>query len=331
MDHRLHIVVVADLKTAVDRRRRGAPVFVQFERTGAGLDHFFKRRRARGIALAGKTEIDRKGVRGLDHAAEMPGARRAGGGVGAGRGAGAAAEHGGQSRHQRFVDQLRADEMDVGVEAAGGEDFSLARDHLGARADDDGDARLDVGIAGLADRGDASFLQADVSFDDAPMIEDQRVGDDRIDRAARVGYLALAHAVADHLAAAEFHLLAVDGEILFHLDDEIGVGQPHTIARGRPEHVGIGRAFHFNRHVSSPRLSTAESTALPGAPIGISFPAGHPSSALPDTVGRHDRSGHGTWVLLAVFVVHVCRFWLSVTGYRVARSRARPGNGSESL
>ena len=49
----------------------------------------------------------------------------------------------------------------------------------------------------------------------------------------------LPHAVADHLAAAEFHLLAVGGEILLDLDDEVGVGQPHAVAGGRPEHVGI--------------------------------------------------------------------------------------------
>ena len=53
----------------------------------------------------------------------------------------------------------------------------------------------------------------------------------------------LAHAVADHLAAAEFHLLAVGGEILLHLDDEIGVGEPHPVAGGGPEHVGIDGAF----------------------------------------------------------------------------------------
>ena len=59
-------------------------------------------------------------------------------------------------RHQRLLDLLRADEVDVGVEAAGGEDLAFAGDDLGARADDDGDAGLDVGIAGLADGGDAA-------------------------------------------------------------------------------------------------------------------------------------------------------------------------------
>ena len=138
--------------------------------------------------------------------------------------------------------------MDVGVEAAGGEDFAFAGDHVGAGADDDGDAGLDVRIAGLADGGDLAVLEADVGFDDAPMIEDQRVGDDGVDRALLVADLALPHAVADHLAAAELHLLAVGAEILLDFDDEIGVGEPHAVARGRAEHVGVDRAAHFRWH-----------------------------------------------------------------------------------
>ena len=53
------------------------------------------------------------------------------------------------------------------VDAAGGEDLALAGDDLGARADDDVDAGLDVGIAGLADGGDAAVPEADVGLDDA--------------------------------------------------------------------------------------------------------------------------------------------------------------------
>ena len=181
-------------------------------------------------------------------AAEVPRTRRATGGKGAVRRPGAAAEHGGDARHQRLVHLLRADEVDMGVEAAGGEDFALARDHLGAGTDDDGDIRLDVGIAGLADGRDAVAFEADIGLHDAPVIEDQRVGDDGVDRALLVGDLALAHAVADHLAAAEFHLLAVGGEILFHLDNDVGIGKPHAVARGGAEHVGIDGAQYFRRH-----------------------------------------------------------------------------------
>ena len=246
--HHLHVVVVGDRQAVVDRGRRRAPVLVQLERAGAGLDHLFERRRPRGVALAGKSEIDREGVGRLDHARDVPGAGRAGGGVGAGRRPGAAAEQRGDARHQRIVDLLRADEVNVRVEAAGGEDLAFAGDRFGARTDDDGDIGLDVGIAGLADGVDFPVLDADVGFDDAPVVEDQRIGDDGVDRALLVGDLALAHAVADHLAAAEFHLLAVGGEVLLHLDDEIGVGEPHPVAGRRAEHVGIGGAFHCDRH-----------------------------------------------------------------------------------
>ena len=44
-------------------------------------------------------------------------------------------------RHQRVVDLLRADEVDVRVDAAGGDDAALAGDDLGARADHDGRRR----------------------------------------------------------------------------------------------------------------------------------------------------------------------------------------------
>src|SRR5256885_17170003 len=99
-----------------------------------------------------------------------PGSAR--GGERARRRARAAAQHGGDARHQRLLDLLRADEMDMGVEAAGGEDFSLAGDHLGAGPDDDGYARLDVRIAGLADGEDVAVLEADIGFDGGPWIED---------------------------------------------------------------------------------------------------------------------------------------------------------------
>ena len=179
---------------------------------------------------------------------EVPRAGGAGGGVGAGRRAGAAAEHGGDARHQRLLDLLRADEVDVHVEAAGGDDLALAGDRLGAGADDDVDAGLDVGVAGLADAGDLAVLDADVGLDDPPMVDDQRIGDDGVDGALGARDLALAHAVADHLAAAELHLLAVDGEVLLDLDDQLGVGEADPVADGRPEHLGIGGAGNAVGH-----------------------------------------------------------------------------------
>src|SRR5436190_17840377 len=143
----------------------------------------------------------------------MPGPWRAGGGRRAGGRTGAAADHHGDAGVQCLLDLLRADEVNMAVDAAGGEDLALAGDSLRAGPDDDVDARLDVGVAGLADGGDAAVAQTDVCLDDARVVDDQRVGDDGVDGALGARDLALPHAVADHLAAAELHLLTVDGEV----------------------------------------------------------------------------------------------------------------------
>ena len=112
---------------------------------------------------------------------DVPRPRRAGGGKGAGSRAGAAAEHGGDARHQRLLDLLRADEVNVRIDATGGEDHAFAGDDLGAGADGNRDAGLHVRVAGLADGSDHAALQADVGLDDALHgIDDQRVGDHRV-------------------------------------------------------------------------------------------------------------------------------------------------------
>src|SRR5208282_92676 len=150
---------------------------------------------------------------------------------GPGRRTRAAANHGRNAGHQRLVDLLRADEMNMRVDAAGGDNHALAGDDLGARADDDVHPRLDVGITRLAQPRDRPVLDRDIALDDAPPIDDQRIGDHRV-RAVLGAALALAHAIANHLAAAELDLLAVDGEVALDLDDEVRIGQANAIADG---------------------------------------------------------------------------------------------------
>ena len=134
------------------------------------------------------------------------------------------------------------------VDAAGGDDAAFAGDRLGARADDDVDAGLDIGIAGFADAADAAVQYADIGFDDPPMVDDHGIGDDGVDRPIGARRLALAHAVANHLAAAELDLLAIDRAVAFDLDNEFGVGKPHPVAGRRPEHRGISPAREGIRH-----------------------------------------------------------------------------------
>ena len=126
---------------------------MQLQAAGAGANLLLQRAGQTAVALAEKAEIDREAFGGLQHPLQVPGAGRAGGGVGAGRRAGAAAEQRRQTGGDGGLDQLRADEVHVAVDAAGGDDQVLAGDDLGAGADDQLriDARLDQRIAGLAD------------------------------------------------------------------------------------------------------------------------------------------------------------------------------------
>jgi hypothetical protein len=132
----------------------------------------------------------------------------------------------------------------------GGEDLALAGDDLGPRSDEDVDPRLGIRVAGLADPDDAAVLDPDIGLDDPPMIQNQGIGDDQVDHLVGLA-LALAHAVADDLAAAELHLVAVVGTVLLDLDEELGVAQAHAVPDRRTVHGGIGRPADL-AHVGSP-------------------------------------------------------------------------------
>ena len=252
VDRHRDVELFGDPEAGVDRRGRGAPILVQFEAAGAALDHLDERAGFAGVALAEKAEIDRDRLGRLQHTRQVPRPGRAGGRGGAGRRPGAAAEHRGDAAVERLLGQLRADEVDVRVDAAGGDDPALGGDRLGAGPDHDVDPRLDIGVAGLADRRDAAVADADIGLDDAPMVEDHGVGDDRVDGTLGAAPLALPHAVADHLAAAELDLLAIDRAVALDLDDELGIGEPQPVAGRGSEHRRIGGARNAHRHRVNP-------------------------------------------------------------------------------
>ena len=84
--------------------------------------------------------------------------------------------------------------------------------------------------------------------------------------------LGLAHAVADHLAAAELDLLAVDRAVALDLDDELGVGEAHAVAGRRPEHRGVGArgdGICIVRHHRARAVDLRRSKPDDAAPAGI--------------------------------------------------------------
>ena len=187
VDGDLHVEAVGDGQAAIDGGRRRAPVLVQLQAAGAGADLLLQRPGQAAVALAQKAEVDRQRLGGLQHAFHVPRAGRAGGGVGAGGRAGAAAEQRGQAGGDGGLDQLRADEVDVvSMPPAVTIRFSPAMTSVpGPMTRLRIDAGLDQRIARLADGDDPAVADADVALDDAPVVEDDGVGDDQIELAVR--------------------------------------------------------------------------------------------------------------------------------------------------
>mmetsp|Transcript_23960 Transcript_23960/g.43736 ORF Transcript_23960/g.43736 Transcript_23960/m.43736 type:complete len:526 (-) Transcript_23960:708-2285(-) len=256
VDHHLHIHGIGHGQTAIDGPRRCAPILVQFHGTGPRVHLLLQRGRQRRIALARKGEVHRERISRLQHPPNMPWPGCAGGCQRAVSRASAAAQHGGQARMQCILDLLRADEVDVAVKASRRQDAPLTRDGLCARADDDIDAGLGVGIARLANGRDAPVFQAHIGLVDARPVHDQRVGDDGVHSPFGPRGLRLAHPVANDFAAAKFDLFAIEqrvaasaagcrsscvfgGQVTLNLDKQFGVGQAHLVAHSGAKHGGI--------------------------------------------------------------------------------------------
>ena len=119
----------------------------------------------------------------------MPWAGCAGGGVRARRRARTAAQHTGHAGIKRVFDLLRANPVNMRINAARGDDVAFAGDNFSTRTDDDIDTGLNIGVARLTNGGNATIANTDIGLDDAGVIKDQRIGDHGIDRAIGTGDL----------------------------------------------------------------------------------------------------------------------------------------------
>ena len=253
MNRNLDIKLVRDRQAGVDRGGRRAPILVKLESDRTGT-HLFAKRLGRGtVSFAHKSEIHRISFRGFEHPMQIPDARRACRRIGACRRPGASAQHRGDAARERMLDLLRADKMNVRIDAAGRDDAPLRRDDLGRRADRHRDSVLDQRISRVTDPGDATVLDPDVGLDYALNgIENQRVSQDEVERVGIKCQRRLAHAIANHLSAAEFDLVAVattfGDQVALDLDPKIRIGEPDAVASRRAEHFDILAAGKLKGH-----------------------------------------------------------------------------------
>src|SRR5262249_49066904 len=111
---------------------------------------------------------------------------------------------------------------------------------------------------------DPPVAEADVRLHDAPVVDDDRVGDDDVQRAARArGPRRLAHAVSDHLAAAELGLLARHRQVALDPAEQLCIRKADPTADRRPIQLGVLTPAHPQRHARSPSPSRASAASRP--------------------------------------------------------------------
>ena len=143
--------------------------------------------------------------------------------------------------------------MNVRIDGARRQDQPFAGDGLGRDANDHvaRDARHHVGVAGLADAGDPAVLDPHVRFPDPGPVDDQGVGDHRIERCLVSNTCRLPHAVTENLAGTEHALVAIRRIVPFHFRDERRVGEMNAIAGGRTIQVDVVTTIDAAAHWSS--------------------------------------------------------------------------------
>ena len=136
------------VQAVADGRGRGAPVFVQLQANGPGVDLLVQPSGRLALPLPRKPRFMGKASAACSMRSMLKGPTCRWWPACRWR-AGAAAQHGGHAAGQGFFHLLGADEVDVAVDAACGDDVAFAADDLGAGADDDVHAGLRVGLPAL--------------------------------------------------------------------------------------------------------------------------------------------------------------------------------------
>ena len=251
VDRDLHAGRVGHPQAGVDRRRRGAPVLVQLEAAGAGR-------------AAAPTAPPRETVLPLPSSSTLTGQGSIASSIRArcqapGVTVVALVPSAGPvpppmivvmpeaSASSRSCGQMRWTWQSI---APAVRILPVAGDDLGGRADDQVgvDAVHGVGVAGLAERDDPAVADADVGLDDAPVVEDDRAGDDRVRRALGAGGPATGPSTRGSPCRRRRRpRRRRRAAVLLDLDQQVGVGEPDPVAgrsgrRGRRSGGGPARS-----------------------------------------------------------------------------------------
>ena len=144
--------------------------------------------------------------------------------------------------------------MNVGIDSTGGDNLPFAGDHFRSCSYHESCrySSHDVRISRFTYPSDAPAANADVRFNDSPMVDDDGVCDDEVQGAlCGSSCCGLAHSVAKYFSAAEFGFIAGSGKIALDFHKQIGISQPYTITRRRAVELSVLPAGNIKAHRSS--------------------------------------------------------------------------------
>ncbi len=268
----LDVVLLGHPQRGVQGAGVRAHVLVDLEagRTALG-QRLDQRGGVRGGAAGEEADVDGPGVEGVEGVLEGP--RRVD--ADAPDRAELLADDRGDARGERGLHDARGQQVDVGVDGAGGGDQALAGNDARARADDDVHPVEGVGVAGPADRVDPALADADGDLADAEDgVDDQHVADHDVAGLADGRGLQV-QAVAGGLAEAGQELVARLLGVVLDPDGEPGVAEPDPVPGAGAEDggvlVGVDVPAARRTVVAVPGLlahacsPSAESSAVPSA------------------------------------------------------------------
>src|SRR5262249_54155877 len=99
----------------------------------------------------------------------------------------------------------------------------------------------------------------------SPMVENDRIGYNGVDRAFTACPLRLPHSIANDLSPSKLHFFAIGRKILFHLNHEVSIGKAQSVAHSWPEHLRVGASTHPPRHSQTPLFPVIIPTPRPAA------------------------------------------------------------------
>mmetsp|Transcript_24303 Transcript_24303/g.37461 ORF Transcript_24303/g.37461 Transcript_24303/m.37461 type:complete len:405 (+) Transcript_24303:486-1700(+) len=184
MNRHLNIVLLRHAQTIVNGRRRGAPILVQFEPTCTRFNGIDQALRFGRVAFPRKPKVQRQTIGSLHHHAQMRGRWGTRRGTRPGSRAGPTPEHRRQSRRNGLIGQLRTDIVNVRINSPRSEYGPFTSNDFGVDANDQIRRHpiLRVGISSLANSNDGAIVHTNVGLVDAGIIDNERIGNDQIER-----------------------------------------------------------------------------------------------------------------------------------------------------